>query len=249
MSPLQQQVQAELAAAQQGEQQIMAKLQSIVQLLQVGQIPTAAATMESFLATDLDRVHETQTILLTINIAAMLFNVQQFPLALKMMLRVHPIIEKNFSNYKEIFLPSLDLLGKAHAYTGNVPAGIQILESYIQQARPLLKPGETNPTLTQTEALIVQLYGSQRMFDKAIDFYTKQFEFYRDTVGEASEPAITAINNRGNYYFALKNFDKARADHNEVMRLLGVLQGENHPETVQSLAAFQSMYATHGMQY
>jgi tetratricopeptide (TPR) repeat protein len=249
LSPLQQQLQAEQGVDKQFETQVAARLQQILQMVQAGQLPSAAPLIQSFLVSDLPRVRETQTIVLAVNVAAMVLNAQQPQVALQMMMCLYPIISANFGTVKEVLLPSMDMLGKAHAYSGNIPAAIPILEEYIRQARKELKPGTPNPTLQQTEALIVQLYGSQRQFDKAIALYTEQFQFYRDTEGETSEAAITALNDRAKYWFALKDFDKARADHPEVMRLLITLQGAEHPETVMSLEGFRTLYAQHGQQY
>jgi tetratricopeptide (TPR) repeat protein len=249
ISPLQQQLQAEAAVDRELETQITARLQNIIALLQAGQLPTAAAMVENFLQNDVNRIRETSNLLLAANVAAYVLNAQQPPLALRIMMTVYPIVSANFSSYKEVLLPCMDLLGKAHAYSGNVPAAIPILEEYMQLAQKDLVPGTPNPTLAQTQDLMVKLYGSTRQFDKAIGIYTAQFEYFKSTEGEASEAAITAINNRAMYWFALKDFEKSRADHREVIRLLIVLQGADHPETIQSVDGFKTLYASNGMEY
>ena len=250
LSPLQQQLQAEAAADKNAEAQIVAKLQSITQLLSSGQIPSAVPLIQSFLETDVDKIKEPQTVLLSINVAAYALNAQQFPLALQIMLRVYPCIEANFSSVKEILLPAMDLMGKCLAYTGNVPQAIPVLEKYMELAQAEQKPGEPlNETLAQTQDLMVKLYGSTQQFEKAIGIYTSQFEFFKSTQGETAEAAITALNNRAMYWFALKNFEKSKADHKEVYRLLVALQGADHPDSVRSIEGFRTLYSSNGLQY
>lgn len=249
MSPLQQQLQAEAAVEQNAELQITAILNQVIQVVQSGQMPAAVPMIQELIATYIDKIRDPKNILLVANLAAYVLNGGQPAVALTLMQKLYPIVEANFRSYHEILLPCMDLLGKAHAYSGNVPAAVPILEEYIALAQKDLKPKEPNPTLQQTQDLMVKLYGSLRQFDKAIGIYTSQFEYYRDTEGEASEPAITAINNRAMYWFALKNFENSRKDHKEVIRLLTILQGADHPETIQSVEGFKTLYASNGMVY
>jgi tetratricopeptide (TPR) repeat protein len=248
LSPMQQQLQAEMNQERAADAMVAQKLQQIVGLLQAGQMQIAIPLVQGLLP-DMDKIRESANFLLAANIAAMVLNAGQPPLALALLQKVYPVVEANCATVKEVLLPVMDLLGKAYAYSGNVPAAIPILEEYIRRAYEDENPNAPNATLAQTLQLMVQLYGSTQQFDKAIALYTMQFEFYRKHLGDASEPAITAINSRAMYHFALKDFEKSRADHHEVIRLLILLQGEQHPETIQSLEGFKTLYTTNGLKY
>lgn len=247
LSPLQRQLQQEAAAHDQAENQIVDKVKQLMTALSQGAVDHAA--ISNLLNDDVPNVQKTETLLIVVNLAAMLMNAQQPAVALQIMTKVYPVVQANFSKRDEIVLPSMSMLGMAMAYGGNVEGAIPVLEEYCSRAMKALVPGTPNPTLDASQNLLMQLYGSLKKFDKIIAFFTAQFEHFRDTQGEASEAAITAINNRAQYHFALSNIDAARADHKEVIRLLVVLQGADHPETVQSVEGFKALYASKGLIY
>jgi hypothetical protein len=47
----------------------------------------------------------------------------------------------------------------------------------------------------------------------------------------------------------MKNFKNSRLDHKEVIRLLIVLQGADHADTVQTVQGYKILYASSGMVY
>ena len=249
LSPLQRQLQQEAAVDANAENLIVAKVQQVMAMVAQGGVDQVQATITDILNKDLLKVQKTETLLLLINLAAVTLNAQRPALALQIMSKLHPVVQANFSKYDEIVLPSMSMLGMAMAYGGNVEGALPILEEYCSRAMKALVPGTPNPTLDASQNLLMQLYGSLKKFDKIIAFFTMQFEHFRDTQGEASEAAITAINNRAQYHFALSNIDAARADHKEVIRLLVVLQGADHPETIQSVEGFKALYASKGLVY
>lgn len=249
LSPLQQQLQAETASDKNAQDVIQAKVERVLSLVSAGQIEGAMPTIGEIINVDIHNVREPKTLLLVVNLAAVIVNCQQPALALQMMNAVHPIMEANYSTYDEVYLPSLSMLGNCMFYSRDFAGATSALEKYSARAMKAQAPGTPNPTLTYSQDLLVKAYGLTQQFDKIIAFYTAQFEHYRDTEGEASEAAITAINNRAQYHFMLANYEASRADHKEVIRLLIVLQGEDHPETIQSVEGFKALYASKGLVY
>lgn len=250
LSPLQQQLADEEAVALHTENEIAARINQIMMLIAHGQLQNCVPVLTTVVQTDIDKIRRVETLLLVINLSAAVLNAQQPALALQIMSKLHPVVVANFSKYDEILLPSMSMLGMAMAYSGNTAGATPILEEYCVRAHKAAVPGAAaNPTLQVAEQLLMQLFGAAKQFDKIIAYYTTQFEHFRDTQGEASEAAITAINNRAQYHFALGSYDASRADHKEVVRLLIALQGAEHPETIQSVEGFKQLYASKGQIY
>lgn len=245
VSPMQQQLQSELQETFKGDAECMKLLQEMAALAQSGKADKAVKQLPTLLKA-IETIQDGNNVLLSINLSALLLNGQKPQEACLLMQKVYPILKDNFRENLDLFVPGLDMMGKAYAYAGQVPAALPFLEEAITISRKRSTPGTPNPILESSEQLLVQLYGSLQQFDKAIQFYTEQFDFYKAALGEASEPAITAVNNRAQYYFTIKDFPKAKVDHLETVRLLTVLQGANHPETIQSIEAFKAMYQQHG---
>jgi tetratricopeptide (TPR) repeat protein len=103
--------------------------------------------------------------------------------------------------------------------------------------------------MTMCRQMLEQSYAMLKKPELTLQSMTDNWKYTTLRFGEASEQAITVINGRAMYHFALRNYAAAKEDFTEVMRLLVLLQGAGHADTIGSLEQTTALFATVGVQF
>jgi tetratricopeptide (TPR) repeat protein len=248
ISPLMQALQLEIARENTSDRLVDDRIGRVYKLMQANDIEKVKAMVPTILP-DLAGVTDSNVCVRVAKAAAILLNGGHTAIALTLLEHLFPAVRNCCAAKRDVMLPIMDLFGKAYAFCGKVHAALPILEEYATLCYEDGDPSSLDSALQQTLQLMVQLYGSTQQFDKAIALYTTQFEFYRKHLGDASEPAIAALNSRAKYHFSTKQQERAMEDHREVVRLMGVLKGESNQEVQVTRNEYIALYEAVGLSF
>jgi len=125
-------------------------------------------------------------------------------------------------------------------------AAVSVLEDIL----PRLETNDQPPPIegiTMCRQMLEQSYAMLQKPLLTLESMTNNWKYHCSRFGEVSEQAIGVLNGRGMYHFALRDFNSAMSDFTEVMRVLVLLQGASHPDTVGSVQQIAAMFAGVGV--
>lgn len=127
------------------------------------------------------------------------------------------------------------------------PAAVPTLENLIEESVQQVGP-EPDDIVIGAKNMLAQAYGNMGQLAKGVELFNDVFDYFYKKTG-ASENTINAISTRALYRYHLDDLDGAMEDYRLSQKLLAEHQGADHPDTAQSLAQIQQLFAAKNVNF